>query len=60
MRQKKDFKREDGSIVRFSENAVVVIDAKKEPVATRVFGPIPREIKEKGFEKIANMAEEIV
>ncbi|OGZ03257.1 MAG: 50S ribosomal protein L14 [Candidatus Liptonbacteria bacterium RIFOXYC1_FULL_36_8] len=60
VRQKKDFKREDGSIVRFSENAVVVIDAKKEPVATRVFGPIPREIKEKGFEKIANMAEEIV
>jgi len=60
VRQRKDFKRKDGSVIRFSENAVVVVDAKKEPVATRIFGPIPREIKEKGFEKIANMAEEVV
>jgi large subunit ribosomal protein L14 len=60
VRQKKAIKRPDGSYVRFDENAAVLIDAKKEPRATRIFGPIPREIKEKGFEKIATMAEEIV
>lgn len=60
VRQAKEVRRADGSYVRFDENAVVLIDAKKEPVATRVFGPIPREIKQKGFEKIANLAEEIV
>ena len=46
--------------VRFDENAVVLIDAKKEPTATRIFGPLPRELKEKGFEKLMTMAEEIV
>lgn len=60
VRQRKEMKREDGSYVRFDENAVVIIDAKKEPVATRIFGPIPKEIKQKGFDKIANLAEEIV
>ncbi len=60
VRQRKELKRIDGTRVRFDENAVVLIDAKKEPLATRIFGPIPREIKEKGFEKIANMAEELV
>ncbi len=60
VRQKKALKRSDGSYIRFDENAAVLIDAKKEPRATRIFGPIPREIKEKGFEKIATMAEEIV
>jgi large subunit ribosomal protein L14 len=53
-------RRSDGSYVRFDENAVILIDAKKEPVATRVFGPMPRELKEKGFEKLMTMAEEIV
>ena len=47
-------------IFRFDENAVVLVDAKKEPVATRIFGPLPRELKEKGFEKLMTMAEEIV
>jgi len=60
VRQRKETKRSDGSYVRFDENAVVIIDTKKEPVATRIFGPIPKEIKEKGFDKIANLAEEIV
>jgi len=53
-------RRADGSYVRFDENAVVLINAKNEPVATRVFGPIPRELKVLGFEKILTMAEEIV
>jgi large subunit ribosomal protein L14 len=61
VRQKFPLRRKDGSYIRFSENAVVIIDkSKKEPKATRIFGPIPREIKEKGFESIASMAEELV
>ena len=60
VRQKKAMKREDGSYVRFDENAVILVDAKKEPIATRVFGPMPRELKEKGFKSVMTMAEEIV
>ena len=60
VRTKNSLRRKDGSYVRFDENAVVLIDAKKEPVATRIFGPLPRELKEKGFEKLMTMAEEIV
>jgi large subunit ribosomal protein L14 len=60
VRSKNSIRRKDGSYVRFDENAVVLVDAKKEPVATRVFGPLPRELKEKGFEKLMTMAEEIV
>ncbi len=60
IRQKQPLRRADGSYVRFDENAAILIDAKREPRATRIFGPIPREIKEKGFEKILTMAEEIV
>ncbi len=53
-------RRSDGSYVRFDENAVVLVDDKKQPRATRIFGPMPREIREKGFESIFSMAEEIV
>lgn len=54
-------KRKDGSYIRFDENAVVVLEkGKKEPLAGRVFGPIPREIAEKGFQTIASRAAEIV
>lgn len=60
IRQKQPMRRSDGSYIRFDENAAVLIDAKREPRATRIFGPVPREIKEKGFEKILTMAEEIV
>lgn len=60
VRQKKATRRADGSYVRFDDNAVVLVDAKKEPVATRVFGPMPRELKARGYEKIITMAEEIV
>ena len=60
VRQSAATRREDGSYVRFGENAVVLVDAKKEPLGTRVFGPIPREIKTRGFEKIITLAEEIV
>jgi large subunit ribosomal protein L14 len=60
VRSKNAIRRKDGSYVRFDENAVVLVDAKKEPMATRIFGPLPRELKEKGYEKLMTMAEEIV
>jgi len=60
VRTKHAIRRKDGSFVRFDDNAVVIVDDKKESKATRVFGPIPREIKEKGFDSIFSMAEEIV
>ncbi len=59
VRQRKAFRRKDGSYVRFDDNAAVLLD-KNEPKATRVFGPIPREIKEKGYDTIASLAEELV
>lgn len=60
VRARQPMRRADGSYVRFDDNAVVLIDAKKEPIATRVFGPLPKELKERGFEKLMTMAEEIV
>ncbi len=61
VRQRKAFRRADGSYVRFDENAVVVLEkGKKEPLAGRIFGPIPRELGELGYQKIASLAPEIV
>ncbi len=61
VRQVKPTRRKDGSYIRFDENAVVIIEKdKKEPVAGRIFGPIPREIAEAGFKTIASKASEIV
>ncbi|MEQ1499836.1 MAG: 50S ribosomal protein L14 [Parcubacteria group bacterium] len=63
VRQKAPFRRKDGSYIRFDENAVVIVmkDAKKkEPVAGRVFGPIPREIGDVGYQKIISLAPEVV
>ena len=61
VRQKKPFRRTDGSYIRFDENAVVIIEkGKKEPRAGRVFGPIPREIGERGYQKIVSLAPEVV
>lgn len=61
VRQKQAFRRKDGSYIRFDENAVVLIEkGKKEPRAGRVFGPIPREISELGYQTIASRAPEVV
>ncbi|MDD5318211.1 MAG: 50S ribosomal protein L14 [Candidatus Pacebacteria bacterium] len=61
VRQKKAFRRKDGSYIRFDENAVVIVDkVKGEPIAGRIFGPIPRELSEKGYQKIASLAPEVV
>lgn len=61
VRQKAPFRRKDGTYVRFDENAVVILDnQKKEPMAGRVFGPVPREIGEAGFQTIISKAPEVV
>lgn len=62
VRSRKEYRRNDGSYIRFSDNAAVIIDNPKDknPRATRIFGPIAREIRDKGFLKIASMAEEVI
>lgn len=59
VRTRKEKRRTDGSYIRFSDNAAVAIDAQNNPRGTRIFGPIAREIKELGFNKIASMAKEV-
>ena len=62
VRSRKEYKRADGSYIRFSDNAGVLIDniKDKNPRGTRIFGPIAREVKDKGFAKIASMAIEVI
>ena len=62
VRSRKEYKRADGSYVRFSDNAGVLIDTIKDknPRGTRIFGPVAREVRDKGFVKIASMAVEVV
>jgi large subunit ribosomal protein L14 len=61
VRQRKPFRRKDGSYIRFDENSVVILTkGTKEPIAGRMFGPFPREIAERGFQTIASKAPEIV
>ena len=59
VRTKKELGRTDGSYIRFSDNACVIIDSQKNPRGTRIFGPIAREIKDAGYTKIASMAKEV-
>jgi|LSQX01.1.fsa_nt_gb large subunit ribosomal protein L14 len=61
VRTRKEVKRKDGTYLRFDDNAVVIIDAKsKGPKGTRIFGPVARELKEKGFDKIVSLAPEVL
>ncbi len=59
-RQKKPFRRKNGFYISFDENAAVVLGNNKEPKGGRIFGPIAKELREKGFEKITNLAKDIV
>jgi len=59
VRQKQPFRRMDGSYVRFDDNAAVIVEG-FEPKGGRVFGPLPRELKEKGFAKLVSLAPEVV
>ncbi len=61
VRQRKEVRRSDGTYVRFDDNAAVIVDPKtKEPKATRIFGPIARELRAKGFNKIISLAPEVL
>jgi len=61
VRQKKEIKRPDGSYIRFDDNAAVIIDPKtKDPRGTRIFGPVARELRTKGFNKIISLAPEVL
>jgi large subunit ribosomal protein L14 len=59
VRQKKALRRKDGSYIRFDENAAVILDG-KEPKGTRIFGPVTRELREKGYAKIVSLAPEVL
>lgn len=60
VRTKKTIKRADGSTISFGDNAAVLIDDKKEPKGTRIFGPVPRELRDYGYSKIVSLAPEVL
>ena len=60
VRTSKDFKRPDGSAIRFDKNAAVLLDKQEEPIATRIFGPVTRELRTKKFMKIISLAPEVL
>jgi large subunit ribosomal protein L14 len=60
VRVRRDTQRPDGTVIRFDSNAAVLINAQNEPRGTRVFGPVPRELREKGFMRIISLAPEVV
>lgn len=60
VRTKKPIRRKDGSYIRFDNNAAVIIDKQKNPIGTRVFGPVARELRTKNFTKIISLAPEVV
>ncbi|QDY99616.1 50S ribosomal protein L14 [Nitratireductor mangrovi] len=60
VRTAKDIRRPDGSVIRFDKNAAVLVDNKKEPVGTRIFGPVPRELRAKAHMKIISLAPEVL
>ena len=60
VRQKKEYRRKDGSYIRFDENAAVIVKDDKEPVGTRVFGPVARELRDRKFMKIVSLAPEVL
>jgi large subunit ribosomal protein L14 len=60
VRMKKEFRRPDGSYIRFDENAAVLVNDAKEPIGTRVFGPIARELRERKYMRIVSLAPEVI
>lgn len=60
VRTRKEFRREDGSYIRFDDNAAVILDKQKQPIGTRIFGPVARELRAKGFTKIVSLAPEVL
>ncbi len=60
VRTKKEMRRKDGTYIRFDDNAAVLIDDQNEPVGTRIFGPVARELREKQYMKIVSLAPEVL
>ena len=60
VRTRKEVQRENGSLIRFDDNAAVILDAKKEPIGTRIFGPVAREVRYANFMKIVSLAPEVL
>jgi len=60
VRQKRPYRRPDGTYVSFSDNAAVILAKEKEPRGQRIFGPIPKELRERGFARIYSLAQEVV
>ena len=60
VRTRKEVKRKDGSYIRFDENACVLLDESNEPVATRIFGPVARELRDRKYMKIVSLAPEVI
>lgn len=60
VRQKKAYRRPDGTFIRFDDNAAVILDDRNNPRGTRIFGPVARELREKGFMKIVSLAPEVL
>ena len=60
VRTRKDIKREDGSSIRFDDNAAVLINTQRQPIGTRIFGPVSRELRNKDFMKIISLAPEVI
>jgi large subunit ribosomal protein L14 len=60
VRTKKEIRRVDGSYIRFDDNAAVIINNQNEPIGTRIFGPVAKELKEKKFMKIISLAPEVL
>jgi large subunit ribosomal protein L14 len=59
VRSKKEVRRDDGSYIKFDENAAVIVNPNKEPVGSRIFGPVARELRAKGYSKILSLAPEV-
>ena len=60
VRTKKDIKREDGSSIRFDDNAAVLVNTQKQPIGTRIFGPVSKELRSKDFMRIISLAPEVI
>ena len=60
VRTQDQIRRKDGSTIRFDDNAAVIVDDEKKPKATRIFGPVPRELREQGYAKIISLAPEVL
>lgn len=60
VRTKKEIRRRDGSHIRFDENAAVIINKESEPVGSRIFGPVARELREKNYMRIVSLAPEVL